>query len=133
MVVFSLVFILILQIKIGDETLEQKSMEMIRESKLIEPLQEVADGGVKVIEKGWGDFVKAFDGNFSGIFNTDNIPGKRKIGVKFERSKEYLENQLKQAKEKVSEYEKAQQEAVEPINDQIENSDNQEEEFEITD
>jgi len=105
MLIFSFILILVLQVKIGEKTLEEKSMDYISQSSVLPVMQGVADGGVKVIGKVWNNTMKIFGGKITGIFNTDNIPGKRTLGIKMERSKKYLAEKVKEAENKIKQTE----------------------------
>jgi len=49
----TVVIILCMQIKIGSATIEQRSLEWMRESKAVYALRGVAEGAVSLIYEGW--------------------------------------------------------------------------------
>ena len=99
MIVMAAFFILVMQIRIGQQTIEERSMVWLKESSMVVPLQEVADGGVVALSKVWDHVVN----NTGDLFNSENIPGKRTLGIKLERSKAYVREQLDRANAKLEE------------------------------
>lgn len=99
MIIMTSFFILFLQIKIGDNTLEQKVKVAITQSAAVEPLQEVAKGGVKAIEQGWQFITKTVGHRVKSTFSNDNMPGNRSITLDFGRSKKYLKEKYESAKQ----------------------------------
>ena len=115
MIVMSAFFILVMQIRIGQETLEERSMVWLKESSLVVPLQEVADGGVVALSKLWDHVVN----NTGDLFNGENLPGKRTLGIKLERSKAYVKDQLDKANAKIAEIK---DEAIDDVSKEIKDS-----------
>lgn len=100
MIVMTVVFLLFLQIKIGQNTLEEKVRVAINNSAVITPLEEVAAGGVKAIEQGWKKLSQLVGHKIKSSFSTENMPGNRSLGETLKRSQQYLKAQLQTAKRK---------------------------------
>jgi hypothetical protein len=97
--ILTLVVIILLQIKIGESTLEQRTIQWYRTSNLAAPIQEVADGGAKLVR----DVInKIADSVNIQIFEkVKDRPGHRDMGLRLERSKKFLEEQTKRAARKI--------------------------------
>lgn len=98
MIVLSLFFVLFLQIKIGDNTLEEKIKINATNSAMIAPLQEVAQGGVKAIELAWKRLAGLVGHKFNSAFSNENAPGNRTLNINIGRSKKFISEQLESAK-----------------------------------
>jgi hypothetical protein len=112
--VITFVIVLVLQIKIGESTVEKKISSTIRSSSVGEYLTEVAQGGVNVASKFYKKLVGSIDTGVSKNFNFDNVPGKRELVGGFERSQKYIAEKRakaeaieKKGKEVAIEYERA--------------------------
>lgn len=101
MVVMTFFFVLLLQIRIGQFTLEERSLQWVKKSELIAPMEEVAQGGVVIIKRIWSEVIGRMGNNVSEAFNRENLPGHRKLIPKIERSKRYLNEQLEKAENKI--------------------------------
>lgn len=97
--VMALVFIVLLQIRMGDSTLEDRAMSWVRQSSLVQPLQEVAQGGVTVIREGWKGLANKVGSKFNSTFSSDQFPGARSINLQWERSRAALREQVDRAKD----------------------------------
>lgn len=93
----TLVVVLILQVKIGDFTLEERSMSWVRSSAFVGQLQQMADGAVVVINSGLDKVKVLFSSKASKEFKKADVPGYREL-ISLERSKEYLVDKAKVAK-----------------------------------
>ncbi|MCB0413830.1 MAG: hypothetical protein KDD50_05825 [Bdellovibrionales bacterium] len=113
MIVMTFFFVLFLQIRIGQFTVEERAITWAHNSELMQPLQEVAQGAVVAIKRGWSEVVGSFGDNVSGVFNRENIPGHRQLIPKLERSKKYLNEQLDKAEAKIDELQESYPEVVE--------------------
>ena len=97
--IFTLFVIVVLQIKIGDSTLEQKTIRWYRTSEIAAPLQGVAEGGARLVR----DLVNtAADSlNLKVFDDIKNRPGTRDLGLRIERSKEFVEDKARRAAQKL--------------------------------
>lgn len=95
----TLVVIVLLQIKIGDSTLEQRTIQWYRTSDLAAPIQQVANGGARIVRDVLNKVADSV--NFQLFEDVKNRPGSRDLGLKLERSKKFLEQQTKRAAKKI--------------------------------
>lgn len=95
------VIVVLLQIKVGNSTVEHYVMDWIHNSEMAEPIQEAAHGGVVFIRESWKKLTAGIDTGFSKSLNRDNIPGSRSLGISMERSKAYLREQAQRATDKI--------------------------------
>lgn len=92
-IIMTAVFVLLLQIKIGDSTLEQRSMIWIQNSIVVDNLRSVASGAVKALSHGFRGVKSVFDTNMSRIFGSENEPAARISKFTFSRSEGALRAQ----------------------------------------
>ncbi len=102
MIVITFALILTMQIQINDRTLEERSLAWIRTSPVVEELQKIADAGVIGARKVWGNLTSKFGDNVFKGFKSEDKPGNR-LRASWERSKVYIEEKAREAKEKVQE------------------------------
>lgn len=115
MIVFTVVFILMMQIKIGPTTLEQKALNWIHTTSIMEPVHDVAQGGVIALKSLWSDVIGSIDSNVKKTFNSDNVPGNRSLGIELKRSQAYLKQAAEKAKEKAKEVVKDEVKKDQPV------------------
>lgn len=99
--VLTIAVILVMQIQVGQTTIERKSEAWLRTSPFVSQLQQVADGGMIVLDKLLGSIHQTLDrseSKSSNSFAQDVEPGKRHLRMKLERSKEYLKEKTAAAK-----------------------------------
>tara|TARA_B100001248_G_C27395630_1_gene465354 strand:- start:3428 stop:3763 length:336 start_codon:yes stop_codon:yes gene_type:complete len=72
-----MVFVLLLQIKIGERTLDEKIQAGIQSSHFAEPIEETVRGGVLMVEHGYRKFLSLFNQSLKEKINQDNAPGNR--------------------------------------------------------
>lgn len=104
MVFLTLFLVLALQVKIGEQTVEQHTLHWAASAPLLEPLKEVAHGGVLALGRGWQAVVTSLGGKVSHFFNKENIPGHRTLGVKLERSQKFIKEQTLKAQNAMEDY-----------------------------
>tara|TARA_B100000749_G_scaffold280893_1_gene280413 strand:+ start:14237 stop:14719 length:483 start_codon:yes stop_codon:yes gene_type:complete len=97
-IVMTLVVVVLLQVKIGEFTLEQRATQWARQSSVAKPIQDVAHGGLLALRDGWRHFYSLFSGEVQKVIGSDEAPGKRNLGITFERSKKYFEEKSEKAK-----------------------------------
>lgn len=95
---FTLVFLM--QIKVGEQTLEQRSMLWIQESVFVDSLQEVAGGAIKVMEQGLRSITLMFDKKVTRLIDQSNEPGNRWTKFALKRSQAVLQEQEEKIKAK---------------------------------
>lgn len=86
--IVTIVVLLVLQIKIGQYTLEDNLDHAVRSAGIIQPAQEFADGIARFTRNTWSSFVGGVDRTFS----IDD----RKPRINFERSRAYLKEKASQ-------------------------------------
>jgi hypothetical protein len=103
----TIVLFLVMQIKVGTHTIEDHTMDYIRTSPVVEPLNGVAHGAVKVMVKGYRWASSAFDTNVGKVFSKASMPGSRLEGFHFGRSESYEKAQEKKREQRAESSEKA--------------------------
>ena len=98
MIVFTVIFILMMQIKLGPTTLEQKTLHWIHHSSVLKPAQDVAQGAVLALKSFWNETLSHIDTRVKKTFNSDQAPGNRSLGIELKRSKAYLKEVAEKAK-----------------------------------
>lgn len=100
-------FVVLSQIKIGDHTLEVRAQKFLATSAIIEPLQEVAHGGVLALREAWKMASGVVGSKIKSSFHSDNLPGKRHLNIQIERSKSFIDDQLKKVQASGKQVQKA--------------------------
>lgn len=95
--------VIILQVKMGSLTLEEQTMSFIQTSQLVQPLHEVAQGGVIVLREGLKKISSLFHQKFQRAVDSNNIPGQRSLGIDLKRSQTYVKEQAAHLKARVQE------------------------------
>ncbi len=104
--VVTIVFVLFMQIKIGEETLENQAHYFLKTSMILKPLEDVAQGGAALFRSAYRGAVKTFDSIVTSKFQSSFASGNREV-VNVKRSDKYQkEQELKQqAQEQINESE----------------------------
>jgi hypothetical protein len=87
------VLLIMLQVKVGPTTLEEKATIWLSDSPFAHTLREVAQGGVIVIGKMVKKVSVLMSDEFAQQLRKENVPGHRELKFGFERSKKYLNEQ----------------------------------------
>lgn len=98
-VILTFVFVVFLQVKVGDYTLEQRAANWARGSQVVQPLREAAHGGVIALREVWREVLSLMSGKVQDTFQSEDSPGRRSLGINFERSKAFLKKQAKKAQQ----------------------------------
>jgi hypothetical protein len=96
--VVTLFVVLLMQVKIGESTLEERSRAWVATSPMVGVLQEVADGAVLLLAEGYQKVSQTMTDRFSGKVNKEDQPGYRTLKLQVERSRAVLERQVEKAK-----------------------------------
>lgn len=96
---FTLLIVLLLQVKIGNDTLEDRAVFWFRSSPLVQPMQKVVDGGVKVLQQSFGKLTGLFDWNLKDQLRQK--PGNRDLNFQVERSRQYIREQAEKVARKM--------------------------------
>ncbi|MCM2282090.1 MAG: hypothetical protein NDI61_09615 [Bdellovibrionaceae bacterium] len=100
MLVITVVIVVLMQIKLGDATLETHAHQWMRSSAAVEALQDVSKGAVKAMSQGYQALLAMIDRNVGGGFSREQMAGSRSLGLGLERSAGYekdLENKRRAA------------------------------------
>lgn len=90
--VFTFSVVLILQVKVKEQTLEDRTLEWIKNSSFIQPLQDFTLASLILSKKTLKDFVNKIQSKLS--HSNPSFPiGSRALKFKMKRSKEVLENE----------------------------------------
>ena len=101
-VLITFIILTIMQIKVGERTLEQKALVFGHSSTYARPIQEVAQGGVIFIRQIWRKVSGSLNTKFMQKFDSDQAPGKRALGIQIERSKRFLADQARRTQKEVN-------------------------------
>ena len=93
--------IMMMQIKIGEFTIENRIEHYARTSGIEQPAQKLADGIVRFVRNTWRSVTSGVKTDFGKTLRGDNAPGSRDLGIDLRRSAEYIEEQAQKAKQKV--------------------------------
>ena len=74
---FSLALLLVLQIKMGNDTLEEKAMYYLQDSAVVYPLRDVAEGAVRVAGDGYRALKSGLKGTVKDLTSEED-QNKRK-------------------------------------------------------
>ena len=92
------VVVLLLQIRFGEKTAEDYTMDFLTSSAVVKPINQTAGGAVIFIRNMWSKFSRSINTKFINAMRSENQPGSRQSHFMVERSKE-----LKEAKENTAE------------------------------
>ncbi len=121
MLIITFVLVLLMQIRIGEHTLEASIHSWIQESPIVKPLDQVAQGGLKVLRQGFHGFSSKLSTKLEDHFSDDRTPGKRSLLPPLKRSQQVLNDLRKKAEVKVQEMTEGQQQgAYEWVDSQVE-------------
>lgn len=86
--IFTIALVLVMQIKVGNSTLENHAHFMIQESVITEQIQVIADGAAKITR----GITRGVSEKFSGMFRKKGEPdSKKRLNLNFARSEAYQE------------------------------------------
>ena len=77
MAVYTVVLVIVMQVKIGPTTIEEKVIDFTHNSSFSETIQKVAEGAVRIIGIGYNKTVQNVESAFSKNHLKENIPGQR--------------------------------------------------------
>lgn len=97
-IILTSVFTLLMQVKIGETTLEQKTEVLIKESYFGQTMVEVAQGAIHGLRDVYKSILDNVDSKVTDELDKKNIPGHRSFGVEIKRSKQYLKEQFQKGK-----------------------------------
>jgi hypothetical protein len=88
MMVYTFIFVFLLQIKVGEQTIDEKAHAWIRASIYRDVVQQAAEGGWEAFKVGYQQFVNKMD----DYVETDQMPGRRQL-PDLERSTKFIKKQ----------------------------------------
>ena len=103
----TILIVLLLQIKIGNDTIEDQAVFWFHSSSLVQPMQTVVDGGVKLIRNTLNGVVNLF--HFKVFQKVSERAGNRDLNFKIERSREYIREQAERVARKLDSEVKSEQ------------------------
>lgn len=92
---FTAVTVLLMQVRWGEETIENHTMNLLTTSAIVAPIDTTAQGAVVFIRNSWNSMTKSFNTRFSNSLRGDNQPGSRLSGLNVGRS-QAVEKQYEQ-------------------------------------
>lgn len=97
----TLFIVILLQVKIGDDTLEDRAVFWFRSTPLVQPVQVAVDGGARLVRNSistLADLLKV------DLFkDVSERPGTRDLKLRIERSRQYIREQAEKVSQNVSE------------------------------
>lgn len=90
--------VILLQVKIGDQTLEQQSYNFFVKSQIGITIQEVAQGGVYVITQAVRALSSSVTNEFAEKVDKSTRPGFRTMKLQMERSQKFLDEEARRLK-----------------------------------
>lgn len=100
MAVISFVIVVLMQIRVGEETLERHAYGWIQTAAPVLFLREIAEGGLMAAHDGWARLTTNIKSKYWEKFDSDKLPGRRHLDMGLERSKVYL-NEQNEKKQKI--------------------------------
>jgi hypothetical protein len=95
----TIALILVLQIRWGDASLEDITMNFVTSSAIVSPLNQTAQGAVHFIRNMWTKANRTFDTHFSQALQDENRPGSRHLGLVINRSEKAIKQKTEDVKE----------------------------------
>lgn len=92
---FTFLLVILLQIRVGDFTLEERATLWAQKSVLIQPLELVAQGATKVVRDSWRRVTGNINTRFWQSVSNHNQPGARRLVPELKRSQEYIEEKVR--------------------------------------
>ncbi|MCB9025633.1 MAG: hypothetical protein H6625_04905 [Bdellovibrionaceae bacterium] len=101
--ILTILIVIFMQVKVGETTIEEKTLLWIESSTIISPIQKIVDGGVKVVKETWKTAFGNLNSKFFNSVKPKNLPGKRDLNLVIERSEEYLRDRAKKTSKAIQE------------------------------
>ncbi len=95
----TILFVLLLQIRWGDTSLEDITMNFITSSAVVAPINQTAQGSVRFLRNMWSKVNRTFDTHFSRALQEENRPGSRHLIFSVDRSEKVLKQKAEGVKE----------------------------------
>ncbi|MBK9293480.1 MAG: hypothetical protein IPM57_03410 [Oligoflexia bacterium] len=88
MIAFTVVVVLILQFKVGEQTLEFRAHQWIQDSVFVDYVQTSIDGGVKATKAGYQKVHKSVNTVFNRMSRKNRGKDERSLAIELKRSKQ---------------------------------------------
>lgn len=99
--VVTTVVVLLMQIRWGDGTIEDYTMDFLTSSAVVKPIDQTAKGSVIFIRNTWSKITRSLNTNFSNALRSENQPGSRQASLAVRRSED-TNNKAVNPKEEVA-------------------------------
>ncbi len=80
------ILIVLMQIQVGENTIESHAQAWLRESSIVHTLRGVAHGGVKLLSEGYQSVIATLDAKLGNSFNREQMAGMRGFNLRMERT-----------------------------------------------
>ena len=98
MAAITFVIVLLMQVRVGDTTIEDHAHLWIQTAAPVLFLRDVAEGGLAAAHDGWAKVTSGIKTKYWSKYDSSKMPGQRKLGLP-DRSDAYLEEQRIKAEE----------------------------------
>ena len=97
--------IIVMQIRVGEVTLEEHATEWIHTAAPVMLLREIAEGGLSAAHDGWVKMSSSIKTKYWNSYRKESVPGQREVPVSLKRSEEFVEQEVSklEAKKKLME------------------------------
>jgi hypothetical protein len=85
--IITAVVVVFMQVKWGNNTIENEAYHFLTSSSVIVPIENVADSAVVLVRNTWRKMTGIFNNKFSEKLQSENQPGQRHLQFTIERSK----------------------------------------------
>ena len=108
------IVVLLMQIHIGETTIERHAEQFIRQSSILEPIRQISEGGFILMKNAYRKTMIVVDSFVTKQFRAENSPGQRKL-VEIKRSLAFQKEQERKLEEQSnnSDYESEESEDLE--------------------
>lgn len=96
--ILTFVILVIMQVRVGEFTLEQRAMFFVHDSPVVEPLREVAEGSTRAVRNWLRGISQQIGKSGKALWSSEDQPGNRNLGVHIKRSQAFLKEQAEKAK-----------------------------------
>lgn len=98
-VIITFILLSVLQVKVGEETLEEKALTFVHSSSYAKPIQEVSQGAVTFITQIWRKATHSLSSKYMKNFSDKEAAGRRALRFQVERSEKFLKEKARQLRE----------------------------------
>jgi hypothetical protein len=95
MLLITTVIVVLMQIRVGEYSIEARTENWIKTAPSVVVLREVAEGGLLVVHDAWSSLMSNINSKYSKKFDPETVPGEREIKLGLKRSEAYLDEEKK--------------------------------------